>query len=188
MIGIAGCAITKSDSARRRDGDRCAVFGAHVANGAGFDQETCLRGQNRHHSQVCSGRYCLQGSARFRKRIIRLWERDRSVSKLNLLRLEGVPFVTAGFSVLPRFSSFANDACFDQRRLFLGQNRRHLQKNGGVGIGACVVGGGLCCSCFRSNAASCGARLVCCCGSMAALRFVCCLKGALHEFGRYSAY
>ena len=62
------------------------------------------------------------------------------------------------------------------------------KKNGGVGIGACVVGGGLCCSCFRSNAASCGARLVCCCGSMAALRFVCCLKGALHEFGRYSAY
>lgn len=61
-------------------------------------------------------------------------------------------------------------------------------KNGGVGVGACVAGGGLCCSCFRSNAASCGARLVCCCGSMAALRFVCCLKGALHEFGRYSAY
>lgn len=61
-------------------------------------------------------------------------------------------------------------------------------KNGGVGIGACVVGGGLCCSCFRSNAASCGARLVCCCGSMAALRFVCCLKGAPYELGRYSAY
>ncbi len=61
-------------------------------------------------------------------------------------------------------------------------------KNGGVGIGACVVGGGLCCSCFRSNAASCGAHLVCCCGSMTALRFVCCLKGAPYELGRYSAY
>lgn len=42
-------------------------------------------------------------------------------------------------------------------------------KNGGVGIGACVVGGGLCCSCFRSNAASCGARLVCGCASMCSI-------------------
>lgn len=61
MIGIAGRAIARSDSVRRRDGDRCAVFGAHVANGAGFDQETCLRSQNRHHSQVCSGALLFAG-------------------------------------------------------------------------------------------------------------------------------
>lgn len=73
------------------------------------------------------GLYCLWGNARFWKALIPPRERGDSVSESNLLRLKGASFVASIFSALPKFLSFANGARFDQRRLFLGQNRRYLQ-------------------------------------------------------------
>lgn len=76
------------------------------------------------------GSYCLRGNVRFWKALIRPRERGDSVSEPNLLRLEGASFVASELSALPKFLCFANDAHFDQRRLFLGQNRRHSQSGG----------------------------------------------------------
>ena len=55
MIGIVGHAIARAHSAQRRhDGGSCDSFEVKLANGADFDQETYLCGQNWHHLQVSS--------------------------------------------------------------------------------------------------------------------------------------
>lgn len=66
MIGIVGHAIAKAHSAQRRhDGGSCDSFEVKLANGADFDQETYLCGQNWHHLQISSWALLFVGERSF---------------------------------------------------------------------------------------------------------------------------